>query len=168
MLYPVDLGAPEEVGEAAGSGFNVNVPLPAGSGFGAYELAIERVVVPALHAFRPDLIVIACGFDAAYFDPLSHMLLLADHFRALTRTLRHAADQLCDGRIVLNHEGGYSDFYVPLCGVAAIEELSGISSGVRDPYASYATVPNQRLMPHQADVIDRAVDGPLAALLASS
>ena len=166
MLYPADIGRLDEMGEGPGVGCNVNVPLPAGSGFGAYDAALEQVVVPALEAFGPDLIVVACGFDASYFDPMGHMLLLADHFRHFTRRMRELADSLCGGRLVLNHEGGYSDFYVPLCGVAVIEELSGITSGARDPYARTAMVPNQLLMPHQQEYVDRVVEGPLAALLA--
>ena len=49
------------------------MPLPAGSGTGAYLDAIDRVVVPALEAFAPELVVIACGFDAGALDPLGRM-----------------------------------------------------------------------------------------------
>ena len=80
--------------------------------------------------------------------------------------MMQAADDLCHGRLVMNHEGGYSDFYVPLCGLAVIEELSGITTSVTDPYAGTEQVPNQLLMPHQQEYIDRARNGPLAALLA--
>lgn len=168
MLYPVDLGSIDEVGEGEGRGANVNVPLPAGCGGDAYLAALEQVVVPAVEAFQPDMIVVACGFDASYFDPMGHMLLLADHFRQFTTVMMDLADRLCGGKIVFNHEGGYSDFYVPLCGIAVIEELAGISSGVRDPYARTAGVANQRLMPHQQAAIDAAVAGPLAELLSRS
>ena len=121
MLYPVDLGRVDETGEGPGNGFNINVPLPAGSGGGAYLAAFDQVVLPALESFAPDMIVVACGFDASYFDPLSHMLLLADHYRQFTRRILDVADRLCGGRVMMNHEGGYSDFYVPLCGVAVIK-----------------------------------------------
>ncbi len=121
MLYPVDSGQPEETGEGAGEGFNINVPLPAGSGGGAYLAAMDQVVLPALRAFKPDLIVIASGYDASYFDPMSHMLLVSSHFREMARKMIDLADELCGGRVVFNHEGGYSDFYVPFCGVAVVE-----------------------------------------------
>ena len=165
MLYPADLGQIGENGEGAGEGFNINVPLPAGSGGDAYLAALDQVVFPALQAFKPTLIVVACGFDASYFDPMSHMLLLASHFRGFTAKLMQVAEELCDGRLVMNHEGGYSDFYVPLCGLAVIEELSGIITAVRDPYAGTELVPNQLLMPHQQEFIDRARLGPLAELV---
>ena len=166
MLYPATEGRHDEIGSGDGEGFNINVPLPAGSGGGAYTAAIDQVVIPALQAFRPDMIVVACGFDGAYFDPMSHMLLMASHFRQFTQTMMRLADDLCEGRLMMNHEGGYSDFYVPFCGVAVVEELTGISSGVRDPYGRTSDVPNQLLVPHQQDFVDRAVAGPLAALLA--
>jgi len=165
MLYPVDMGTLSEVGEGAGTGANINVPLPAGVGGGAYMAAMDEVVLPALHAFKPDLIVIACGFDACYFDPVSHTLLVANHFRTMTQKIMAAADELCDGRIVANHEGGYCDFYVPFCGVAVIETLAGVTTGVKDPYGGTEFVANQDLMPHQQARINEVVSGPLQTLL---
>jgi len=165
MLYPVNTGTLGEIGEGAGTGTNINVPLPAGSGGGAYMAAMDTLVLPALHAFKPDLIVIACGFDACYFDPLSHMLLVANHYRVMTQKVLAAADELCSGRVVANHEGGYCDFYVPFCGVAVIETLAGISSGVKDPYAGTEFVANQDLQAHQQQRLNEVAAGPLAALL---
>jgi len=125
---------------------------------------MDQVVLPALHAFKPDLIVIACGFDACYFDPLSHTLLVANHFPTMPQKILSAAADLRVGRVVANHEGGYCDFYVPFCGVAVIETLAGISSGVKDPYRGTEFVDNQKLMPHQQAQIDTVVQGPLQAL----
>ena len=164
MLYPVNLGTMDETGEGTGDGFNINVPLPAGCGGGAYMAAMDEIVLPALHSFKPDLIVIACGFDAAYFDPLSHMLLVAGHYRAMTERMMSAAEELCQGRLVASHEGGYSDFYVPLCGVAVIETLAHLESGVVDPYAGTQFVANQNLLAHQQQRINEVVSGPLAEL----
>jgi acetoin utilization deacetylase AcuC-like enzyme len=165
MLYPVNLGNLEEQGEGAGLGFNINVPLPAGCGGGAYEQAMAQVVEPALRAFQPDLIVVACGYDAAYFDPLSHMLLISTHYRTMTQQMMRLADELCGGRLAYSHEGGYSEFYVPFCGAAVIETLAGINSGIADPYAGTAGVANQALKPHQQEAVQAAVDGPLARCL---
>jgi acetoin utilization deacetylase AcuC-like enzyme len=165
MLYPVNLGKLEETGKGAGDGFNLNIPLPAGCGGGAYLKTIDAVVAPALKAFKPDLIIVACGFDASYFDPLSHMLLVANHYRVMTEKMMTLAKDLCGGRLIANHEGGYSDFYVPLCGMAVIETLSDLSASVVDPYAGTEFVANQNLMPHQAARIDEAIQGPLAKFL---
>ena len=54
-------------------------------------------------------------------------------------------------------EGGYSESYVPFCGLATIETLAGVSTGVVDPFAErFAVLPGQPLQPHQAEAIDAA------------
>ncbi|MHB0774911.1 class II histone deacetylase [Halomonas sp. WWR20] len=120
-------------GQGAGEGSNLNIPLPPGAGNEAYQHAMELIVVPALERFRPQLIIVACGYDANAFDPLARMLLSSESFRALTRQVREVAERLCGGRLVLVHEGGYSEAYVPFCGHAVIEELAGVTTEVKDP-----------------------------------
>jgi acetoin utilization deacetylase AcuC-like enzyme len=155
-LFPVETGGIKERGEGEGEGYNINIPLPAGSGHGAYLAAFERVVLPALEDFRPDLIVLACGFDAAGTDPLGRMMLHAGSYRAMTRLLMDAADRLCAGRLVAAHEGGYSAAHVPYCGLAVIEELSGVTTGIADPWQSAMEQwGGQELQPHQSEAIER-------------
>jgi acetoin utilization deacetylase AcuC-like enzyme len=150
-------GSLEETGEGDGAGRCINVPLPAGSGEGAYLDAMARVVEPALRRFAPELIVIACGFDANGFDPLARMLLHSDSFRRMTRSVVALARELCDGRLVLAHEGGYSAAVTPFCGLAVLEELTGVRTSVEDPFAArLREFPGQALEAHQRAVIDRA------------
>lgn len=133
--YPMDTGDPADTGADAGDGANINIPLPPGTGHRGYLAAMERLVLPALKRFAPDAIVVACGFDAAAVDPLGRMMATAETFRALTRMATAAADDLCDGRLTLVHEGGYSELYVPFCGHAVLEELSGSATAAPDPLA---------------------------------
>jgi acetoin utilization deacetylase AcuC-like enzyme len=162
--YPRGEGTVEETGGGAGRGANVNVPLPPGSGLGAYTATFERVVLPALRRHGPELIVVSCGFDACAIDPSGRMLLTSDGFAELTRMALGAAEELCGGRLVLCHEGGYSPVYVPFCGLAVLEALCGASSGVRDPFlARYTGVGYDALQPHQAELID-AVAASLGAV----
>jgi acetoin utilization deacetylase AcuC-like enzyme len=155
-LYPARSGLVTETGEGGGVGATLNVPLPAGSGRGAYIAAFDRVVLPALDRFQPELIVIACGFDAGALDPLGRMLLSASAFGELTMRLVDAAARLCDGRLVASHEGGYSAGHVPFCGLATIEALSGLSAGIEDPFAYLAGMPGQELQPHQEAAVAAA------------
>jgi len=134
--YPLDTGGVEAQGTGPGKGFNLNLPLPPGTGHQGYLRAMERVVLPALDRFKPEVIIVACGFDAAAVDPLGRMLATAETFRALTRMVMQAADRLCDGRLTLVHEGGYSEVYVPFCGHAVLEELSGAPVTAPDPLAA--------------------------------
>ena len=156
-LFPLDSGALDENGSGAGLGYHLNIPLPPGCGQGAYLYAFDQVVLPALRRFAPQLIVLACGFDACAVDPLGRMMLTAQSFRLLTRQLMRAADNLCTGRIVMTHEGGYSEMYVPYCGLAVLEELSGRRTGVEDPWQADASCWGQQgLQPHQRAAIDAA------------
>ena len=156
-LYPRNSGLVEETGAGAGIGATINVPLPPGSGRGAYIAAFERVVIPALDAFRPELILVSSGFDGGNYDPLGRMMLSASVYRDLTRMLMDAADRHCDGRLVLVHEGGYSPGHVPFCGLAVLEELSGLRTEVHDLFdAGIEALPYQELQHHQDAAIRAA------------
>ncbi|MEM6583351.1 MAG: class II histone deacetylase [Pseudomonadota bacterium] len=152
--FPPDSGYREETGEGEGKGTSINVPLPPGSGVGAYEATMDRVVIPALHAFRPQLIVVPCGFDAGAYDPLGRMQVHSGGFRYMTQKIMDAADELCDGKLLLTHEGGYNTWSVPFFGLAVMETLSGISTETPDPFFEMASaLGGQELQPHQdADI----------------
>jgi acetoin utilization deacetylase AcuC-like enzyme len=158
QLYPVNTGFRSEAGAGAGVGANLNIPLPAGCGTETYLAVMDRVVIPALDRFKPELIVVACGFDAGLYDPLGRMMVTADGFRALTARLKDAAARLCEARLVMSHEGGYSAVYVPVSGLAVIEELSGVRTPVEDVYVSaeLAAIPDQQLKHHQGMAIEAA------------
>ncbi|MEO0380661.1 MAG: class II histone deacetylase [Pseudomonadota bacterium] len=154
--YPHDSGHLEDRGTGDGEGFNFNLPLPAGTGHIGYLHAINRVVIPAIEAFKPDLIIVACGFDAAAPDPLASMLCMADTFREMTLKIKTLAERLCNGKLVLAHEGGYSEVYVPFCGHATIEALSGSKITAPDPMIRSLTSrqPGPRLESFQYGEID--------------
>ena len=159
--WPRNAGMIDEVGEGSGTGFNINVPLPPGSGRGAYLETMRRVVCPALEAYRPQLILVSCGFDASSLDPFGRMLLTSTDFADMTAMLMDVAERVCERRLLLCHEGGYSEAYVPFCGLATIETLADISTGVTDPFLErYAGVAYSELQPSQAAVIAEAEQAP--------
>lgn len=153
-------GYVEHRGVDRGEGYNINIPLPPGSGTGAYLAAFERVVLPAIRSFGPDLILVASGLDAAATDPTARMLLNAESYRGLTRQLMQIADEVCGGRLALTHEGGYDATQAPFCALAIFEQLSGISSNLKDENPFVSTVVEgidyQALQPHQEVYIQRA------------
>ena len=124
----------DEIGEGAAFGTNINIPLPPGSGEGTYLAAFDRIVLPALRAFRPDTIFVPSGFDAGGHDPLARMMLTSESFRRMTELLMEAADNMCRGRIVMLHEGGYAPHIVPFMALAVFEALSGETTEVADPF----------------------------------
>lgn len=148
LNYPADTGFMEDRGKGAGEGFNVNLPLPPGAGHDTYLLVMDRIVAPLLERHRPDIIIVACGYDASAIDPLSRMLCTAETFRLMTRRMMETARKICGGKLALVHEGGYSEVYVPFCGHATLEELSGSSARAEDPLAeTFAKKqPNRRFL----------------------
>ena len=131
--FPPGYSGVDDRGEGPGAGANINISLPPGAGDAAYLASIDRIVLPALERFQPDLIVIASGLDAGAADPMARMLAHSETFRAMTRRMVDAADRLCGGRLVVVHEGGYSEASVPFLGLAIVEALSGESTDVVDP-----------------------------------
>lgn len=95
----------------------VNMPLPAGTGDLGYRLVYDRVIVPALARFEPDVILVSIGYDAHWADPLALMQLSLSGYRFLADGLIAQAERLCDGRIAFVLEGGY-DLTVLSHGVA--------------------------------------------------
>ncbi|HWV85823.1 MAG TPA: class II histone deacetylase [Capillimicrobium sp.] len=155
-LFPPGRGFATDDGRGAGKGANVNIPLPDGCGHEAYLAAMDRIVVPALRRFGPELIVVASGLDASAFDPLGRHILHSGTYRAMTERLLAVAAETCDGRLAMIHEGGYSEAYVPFCGVAVVEALAGVRIVV-DPFLPFLEQrPGQRLAPHQEAAIARA------------
>ena len=101
--YP-GTGSPRETGVAANV---VNVQLPPGSGSDRFRAAWEGQIIPALDAWRPDLIIISAGFDAHRADPLAELRVETEDFAWLTDRLIEVADKHCGSRIVSLLEGGY-------------------------------------------------------------
>lgn len=131
-IYP-GTGGPEEVGHGAGRGATINVPMPAGAGDALYARAFDEIVVPAARRFKPDALIVSCGYDAHWRDPLAQVQLSLSGFTRIARTLRDLADELCDGRMVCVLEGGY-DREALAMGVANLTRvLRGADDECDDP-----------------------------------
>ena len=155
-MFPQNSGDFADRGQGDGLGYNLNIPLLPGGGEVSYAYALERLVLPALRAFQPQLIIIANGLDAAGFDPLGRMQLHVDAYRQMTKTMMAVADELCDGKLVVVHEGGYSESYVPFCGLAIVEALTDCRTAVEDPFSVsiIGAQPSERFNALQRELID--------------
>ena len=97
-----------ERGHGQGEGSTLNIPLPAGCGDTEYLGVMRRLLVPITEQWRPDMIIVSCGFDAHRDDPLGGMAVSGEGFAGMTHILRALADALCGGRLLLVLEGGYA------------------------------------------------------------
>ena len=102
-LYP-GTGALSETGVG-----NIwNAPLRPGDDGETFRDAIDSRIMPALHDFGPDLILISAGFDAHRDDPLGNLELLEADYAWATQRLVEAAHEHAGGRLVSMLEGGYN------------------------------------------------------------
>lgn len=85
----------------------LNLPLPPGTTGMDFRRAWERVGLPALDAWAPELIIVSAGFDAHKADPLADLRLETEDFGWITDRLMALADKHCGSRIVSVMEGGY-------------------------------------------------------------
>ena len=91
-----------------GVGNIINVPLTVGSDGTTFRAQYQKVILPAVRTFNPQLIFISAGFDAHKDDPLASINLLENDYHWVTQELMSIADACCNGHIISSLEGGYN------------------------------------------------------------
>lgn len=125
-LYP-DTGAASERGEGAGAGYTLNRPLPPNTDDATYLAVVDAEVMPALLAYRPELVIVSAGFDAHAADPLAGLRLTEEGFAGLAHRALDLADRCAGGRLVLVLEGGYDPAALGRSVAAVVRALDGLS-----------------------------------------
>ena len=105
-IYP-GTGHWTEIGEGAGQGFSVNVPMLPGWGDEALLRVFDRLLTPIARRFQPQLILVSAGYDPSWTDRLGSMLVTTRGFFDVTRRLVELAEDVCSGKLVVTLEGGY-------------------------------------------------------------
>jgi acetoin utilization deacetylase AcuC-like enzyme len=144
-----ETGSPEEVGGGAGTGFNVNLEFPLGSGDHAYHTTFDEIVAPIVDAYAPDMIIVASGQDANQFDPNGRQSVTMAGFRGLGERARALADRHTDGTLLLVQEGGYARTYSAACLLATVGGVLGLPDDLEDPVSFLPDPPG-----HAAAAID--------------
>ncbi len=106
-FYP-GTGAAAERGIGRGEGFTMNCPMGAGSIEKDYLDAFQAQILPTLHRFQPQLLLISAGFDAHTDDPLAGINLTESSFARMTELVLEVSEKYCGGRVVSVLEGGYN------------------------------------------------------------
>jgi acetoin utilization deacetylase AcuC-like enzyme len=104
----------------------VNIPLAAYSTGREFRAAVEQYWLPALEAFRPQMLFISAGFDAHRDDELAMLNLVEADYAWVTRELRQIADRDAGGRIVSVLEGGYDLGALGRCVMTHLKTLAGL------------------------------------------
>lgn len=91
-----------------------------------YKAAFDTIVLPIANQFKPDLVLVACGFDAVAADPLGDYILTPKMFAYMTQKLT----VLAEGKLVLCLEGGYNAKAIGECFAACLDVLLGRTTPV--------------------------------------
>jgi len=133
-IYP-GTGFIEQIGKGLGEGYNVNVPLPPGTGDETYLYAVNETFVPLADEFKPQLIIANGGSDSHFADMLGSLGLTVNGFFKLSRTIVTVAERVCQGKLVLMPGSGYNPEVLPQCWYALTAGVVGLETiGVSDPY----------------------------------
>jgi acetoin utilization deacetylase AcuC-like enzyme len=126
-LFPFS-GRAEELGEAKGRGYNLNVPVFPQFGDGEYTYLAGTVLRAVVEQYLPQIILVSAGFDGHRDDPISKTELSSAWFGTITTLLRQLADEICDGRLLMLLEGGYNPLSLEDAILAVLESLTAETS----------------------------------------
>ena len=105
-------------GADSGSAHMINVPLAARTDSATFQTAITNQWLPALHAFKPEMIFISAGFDAHREDEMANFSLVDSDYAWVTEQIKAIADKYAKKRIVSTLEGGYALHALGRCATA--------------------------------------------------
>lgn len=125
--YPFS-GAATEVGGGDAHGYTVNVPIDRRVGDRDYARILTGLVEPIARQFQPQIVLVSCGFDMCKQDPLGQLSLSAEGYRLIADIVIRMAEELCDGKLALVLEGGYSVEGIKDAGSRVIRRLAGLDA----------------------------------------
>jgi acetoin utilization deacetylase AcuC-like enzyme len=125
-------GFADEIGEDEGMGYNVNVPFPFRVDDRLYQEGFDKIAVPIIQQYKPQFILVSAGFDGHYSDPVAQLSLSAQSYSKVLSKILSLAARLCEGKVVVTLEGGYSLSFLGKMVTSTIANMAGIAYPVRD------------------------------------
>lgn len=132
-FYP-GTGFLNDVGIGKGKGYTVNFPMSQGAGDELYLRTFKEIITPISRQFKPDIVMIAAGFDGHHSDPLGGLGLTCMGYSKITKIMLELASELCKGRLLIALEGGYDLIALSYSVAAVLNEMAALGLKVEDPY----------------------------------
>jgi acetoin utilization deacetylase AcuC-like enzyme len=104
--YP-GTGRANEIGKGVGEGYNLNFPMPPGTGDAEFINTIKNGWVNAMEKYKPELLLVSAGYDAFADDPYVLLDVTEKGLNAAMRESKCAAEIYCGGKMIVLLEGGY-------------------------------------------------------------
>jgi acetoin utilization deacetylase AcuC-like enzyme len=123
-LYPYR-GDWEEIGQREGLGYTLNLPIPRELEDQEFLHLYHAILRPVFRRYRPELVLVAAGFDALIDDPVGRSQLTEIAFRGLTRLILELSAECEHPPILLALEGGYDASALSRSVKGVLEVLTG-------------------------------------------
>jgi acetoin utilization deacetylase AcuC-like enzyme len=101
----------------------IHAPLKAGAYSDEFQQVVQDNLLPALHRFKPELILVSAGFDSHFEDLMGQINLLDSDYYWITHEIVKVADQYADGRVISILEGGYD---LPALGRSVVQHIRAL------------------------------------------
>ncbi len=121
--YPYFLGAADERGVGTGEGFNLNLPMPAGSDFSVWGEALDAGLA-AIGASGAEALVVSLGVDTYEGDPISHFRLKTSDYPTVGARIAGLGLPT-----VFVQEGGYAVAAIGENAVGVLQGFDGARAG---------------------------------------
>jgi len=128
-----------EIGGGEAKGTKICIPVPPGTGDNEYMVIFDEIIEPIIYWFKPDLLAISAGQDCHFSDPITELGVTARGCGEMTRRSVEIAKRVCDGKVVVVLEGGYSvNAGLPYANLAVILALAELDiSRIVEPKEIY-------------------------------
>lgn len=130
-IYP-GTGFTPQIGERAGKGYTINLPMPIQAGDRSYRSVLEQVVLPVTLEFKPQIILRNGGSDPHFADQLTNLGLSIKGFRMIGETVREMA-KICEGKVIDMIGSGYNKDILPYAWLALIVGLANFPIHIEEP-----------------------------------
>lgn len=150
-IYP-GTGFTYQIGEDAGKGYTVNVPLPLDAGYDSYKVVFEEIVHPLAHEFKPQIIVRNGGSDPHFNDQLTQLGLPIKGFRMIGEQVKELAE-ICQGKEIDLIASGYNETVLPYAWLALLTGLAGLEFSLDEPEPIPARYQRDSVVPSTEKVV---------------
>jgi acetoin utilization deacetylase AcuC-like enzyme len=150
------LGHYDELGYGEGKGTNINIPLMETSPDISYESAINRIMLPAVKSFKPDLIMVSAGYDAHYADPVGNMDIDSRTFWRFGNEIRKLVSATEAKGSIWVLEGGYNPFIIGPSIHASFDGLAGKDQPILDDQIEREV--NRLIVDSNNEIIDKVLE----------
>ena len=117
--YP-GTGSINEIGVGEGLGYTINTPLYYGNGDGAATKLLDQIFIPIAKQFKPDIIIMSCGYDSHHLDPLGGLKFTCNLYSDIIEKF-----QKVQPKIACTLEGGYNLDWIGKCFVCQLGQMAG-------------------------------------------